>query len=78
MQSMHRIFAAIVLNVILFSSALFASITSVTTRTMTAQEFTQLKNLMGVYQPGTNYNVIVNGHGTGLVPPSVVYQNFLE
>ena len=64
MQPMHRILAAIVLMLVLLSSTLFAGITSVTTRAMTAQEVASLKALWGVYQPGTNYNVIVNGHGT--------------
>lgn len=35
-----------------------------------ASELLYLKNLIGVYVEGQNYNHIVNGHGTGLKPPS--------
>jgi len=37
---------------------------------MTATELQQYKNGAGVYQEGHNYNNIVNGHGTGLSPPT--------
>jgi len=37
----------------------------------TYQDIEQLKSLMGVYQDGVNYNVIIDGHGTGLAPPTL-------
>ncbi len=37
---------------------------------MTEDEVEQLKKNVGMYQPGENYNEIINGHGTGLAPPS--------
>lgn len=37
---------------------------------MTATELQQYKSGAGVYQEGNNYNNIVNGHGTGLSPPT--------
>jgi hypothetical protein len=40
-------------------------------RLMTEQEFQRLIEKEGVYQPGRNYNVKVDGHGTGLKPPSM-------
>ena len=33
-------------------------------------EIDQLKNLYGVFDKNRNYNVIYDGHGTGLVPPT--------
>ncbi len=38
-------------------------------RAMTESEFNRLVEREGVYQPDVNYNVIVNGFGTGLRPP---------
>ena len=43
---------------------------SVTEHKMSATELQQYKNGAGVYQEGHNYNNIVNGHGTGLSPPT--------
>ncbi len=37
---------------------------------MSATELQQYKSGAGVYQEGHNYNNIVNGHGTGLSPPT--------
>ena len=39
-------------------------------RQMTDVEFTKLMELEGIYQPGVNYNIKINGHGTGLRPPT--------
>jgi hypothetical protein len=36
----------------------------------THEDIEQLKELMGVYDPSVNYNVIIDGHGTGLQPPT--------
>ena len=43
---------------------------SVTAHKMSATELQQYKNGVGVYQEGHNYNQIVDGHGTGLSPPT--------
>ena len=37
---------------------------------MTAEEMLTLKAKVGVHQPGVDYNVIVDGFGTGLAPPT--------
>ena len=39
-------------------------------RQMTDTEFIKLMELEGIYQPEVNYNVIINGYGTGLRPPT--------
>lgn len=40
------------------------------TRMMSSGEFDRLKNHFGVYTEGRDYNVIINGHGTGFMPPT--------
>ncbi len=40
------------------------------TRIMTQSDIEELKDNIGVYQPGKDYNELINGHGTGLTPPS--------
>ena len=37
---------------------------------ITESEIEKLKEIEGVYEPGVNYNVIIDGHGTGLRPPT--------
>lgn len=37
---------------------------------MTYQEMQKLRDAVGVRDPNRNYNVIVDGHGTGLAPPT--------
>ena len=37
---------------------------------MTDSEFMNYKNLIGIYEKGKNYNKIIDGHGTGLIPPT--------
>jgi C1A family cysteine protease len=39
-------------------------------RVMTDAEFSHLKKFSGVYEKGKNYNVVIDGHGTGLIPPT--------
>ena len=39
-------------------------------RVMTVQEFSHFRTHTGVYAPGRNYNVVIDGFGTGLRPPS--------
>lgn len=41
-----------------------------TYRKLTQEEVEDLKKLHGVYEPGQNYNVIIDGHGTGWRPPT--------
>ncbi len=38
-------------------------------------EIDKLKQTVGVYQPGKNYNKIINGFGTGLKPPTAAEWN---
>ena len=44
--------------------------TSVQTHAMTAEEAAQMELVSGTYVNGTDYNQIVDGHGTGLAPPT--------
>ena len=37
-------------------------------RAMTETEFAKFKNFVGTYKRGKNYNQIIDGHGTGLIP----------
>ena len=45
---------------------------------ITPSELEKLKSTLGVYQQGKNYNQIVNGHGTGLQPPTVEEWNTIS
>ncbi len=38
---------------------------------LTSAELEELQNEVGVFQEGQNYNQIVDGHGTGLSPPTI-------
>jgi len=40
------------------------------TRMPTSTEIQKLKEMWGTFEPGKNYNKIVDGHGTGLKPPT--------
>ena len=40
------------------------------THDLTADEAAQMMLTTGVYVNGTDYNVIIDGHGTGLAPPT--------
>lgn len=51
-------------------TALQAQTGKVARRVMTDAEFLQFKADVGVAVPGRNYNVVVDGHGTGLRPPT--------
>ncbi len=37
---------------------------------MTSQEMLEMKKVVGVREPGRNYNILFDGHGTGLAPPT--------
>jgi hypothetical protein len=52
------------------STSLLAQVTKITRRVMTDEEFSRLKQKEGVYEEGKNYNIIIDGHGTGLRPPT--------
>jgi len=39
-------------------------------RSLTAEEVEQFRELWGLREEGVNYNLLVNGFGTGLAPPS--------
>jgi len=41
-----------------------------TAHKMTSQEIMEMKDVVGVREPGRNYNIIFDGHGTGLAPPT--------
>ncbi|HPG41941.1 MAG TPA: T9SS type A sorting domain-containing protein [bacterium] len=58
------------LVIILGAQLLFAQSITLNKRIMTDQEFNRIKAKIGVYQDGKNYNIKVNGHGTGLKPPT--------
>jgi len=45
-------------------------ITLVKSHKATYEDIERLKQLEGVYEEGVNYNVIIDGHGTGLRPPT--------
>jgi hypothetical protein len=51
-------------------AALLAQGGKVAKRVMTDEEFLRFKADVGVAVPGRNYNVIIDGHGTGLRPPT--------
>ncbi|MCJ7634691.1 hypothetical protein MUP77_20160, partial [Candidatus Bathyarchaeota archaeon] len=44
--------------------------TDITEHIITASELAKLKQEIGIWQEGKNYNQIVDGHGTGLCPPT--------
>jgi hypothetical protein len=61
------------LATVLLASAVSVSLAReirITRRLMTKQEFNRLKEKEGVYEEGKNYNIIIDGHGTGLRPPT--------
>ena len=71
--SMKNIFSKYVLLIIIllsFSITSYSQGIKLKKRVMTDIEFTKLKNSVGTYEKGKNYNQIIDGHGTGLVPPT--------
>ncbi len=60
----------IFLSCLITTNLLADDLTSTTWHKMTSQELEKLKNIEGVYEEGKNYNVIIDGYGTGLVPPT--------
>ncbi|KPJ48863.1 hypothetical protein AMJ40_06745 [candidate division TA06 bacterium DG_26] len=54
----------------LMSTNLFSQATKITRRVMTDDEFNRLKEKEGVFEEGKNYNIVIDGHGTGLRPPT--------
>jgi hypothetical protein len=58
------------LLLILAYSALFANDIKAIKRIMTQEEFNKFRAFVGIYEPGKTYNIIYNGYGTGLKPPT--------
>ncbi|HVO72430.1 MAG TPA: FG-GAP-like repeat-containing protein, partial [Ignavibacteriaceae bacterium] len=70
---MKNISAKIIFLLILISffySESFPQQIKLSKRVMTNDEFVKLKKHVGTYEEGKNYNQIINGHGTGLKPPT--------
>jgi len=62
----------LILACLLFTASnISAQKAKITRRIMTNEEFQKLISLEGVYQEGKNYNIIIDGHGTGLRPPTM-------
>jgi hypothetical protein len=61
-------------KLLLFLIILFTTISAqeikLIKRTMTDAEFKKFKDVVGTYEDGKNYNQIIDGHGTGLKPPT--------
>ena len=74
---MKKIFTKCILINIVFmifiipgNTKVYAQETKLIKRSMTQSEFQKFKTLTGTYEKGKNYNQIINGHGTGLMPPT--------
>jgi len=39
-------------------------------KVLSESEVQQWRDRVGVYDPGKNYNIVIDGHGTGLIPPT--------
>ncbi len=59
-----------VLFIVLLCTKNYAQQPKLIKRVMTDTEFTNYKNFVGTYEKGKNYNQIIDGHGTGLMPPT--------
>ena len=71
--SMKNIFSKYVLLIFIllsFSITSYSQGIKLKKRVMTDIEFIKLKNSVGTYEKGKNYNQIIDGHGTGLIPPT--------
>ena len=55
---------------LLFTATEYSQQVKITKRVLTESEFQKLKTISGTNEAGNNYNKIINGHGTGLVPPT--------
>ena len=67
---MKYVISIILLGCGLFARSLTAGQSGYSTRVMKKSDIDKLKNLFGVAEKGRNYNLIINGHGTGLKPPT--------
>ncbi len=71
MNSRTHIFTVRVLSFLLsLNSSVLARNVEILYKQLSPEEFQQLKTAEGVYVAGKNYNVLVDGHGTGLRPPT--------
>ena len=52
------------------TASALAGPTAFTRRQMTDREYARLVSLTGVFDAAKNYNVLFDGHGTGLTPPT--------
>ena len=75
--TMKKVFTAYVLINIVFlifllpsNFIIYPQETKLIKRVMTDSEFKKYKSLVGTYEKGKNYNQVINGHGTGLMPPT--------
>ncbi|MCC7569363.1 MAG: hypothetical protein KO463_07110 [Candidatus Methanofastidiosa archaeon] len=50
---------------------LFSDALTIYSRQATQEDIATLMSLQGVYEEGTTYNIIIDGYGTGLRPPTV-------
>jgi len=66
----QTLFVLALILLLSIGTTVWADGVKVTKRVMTEDEFLRFKNQFGVAEPGKNYNVIINGHGTGLKPPT--------
>lgn len=55
---------------LLFVFPLYANQVKIARRLLTNQELEDLKRSEGTYSAEQNYNILINGHGTGLRPPT--------
>ena len=60
----------ILLLFLFFNITLYGQQVKIIKRVMTESEYQKLKTFIGTYEEGKNYNEIIHGHGTGLVPPT--------
>lgn len=70
MKKINIIYFLVLLIISLFNNTHFAQDLKLVNRIMTNTEFQQLKKTVGTYEERKNYNTIIDGHGTGLIPPS--------
>ena len=59
-----------IIFILSLKTIVFAQEIKLKKRTMTDVEFAKFKNFVGTYEKGKNYNQIIDGHGTGLIPPT--------
>ena len=66
----HLIIIIILILLLMSTNVLAGNITKITWHTMTDEELENMRIAYGTYEEDKNYNIIVDGHGTGLAPPT--------